>query len=498
MVLNYKGDNMGILNATGLKATNVNNLDYALRQSSIRNLFYTQNNAEIRKLLKADLNSYMDGADIERMKLITIDYFIPAFIKKISNVYDTPPLFRLEDGSIYQDEQFSALMEEVGLINGLANTFEVMRFNNTSIANVKYNETLDRVFIDSTLQEWNCCIKPYHDYPTEWEMLGYRIASNKKGKDKWLVWDRTFNLMFVAWTNEAKPLEFDNSAPYRVKAEVEPFGENVDLLAPDYANGLPFTTYRYNPIGTEFWGNGMDALVEMVRSINILLTIANDDTIQESIRLLILNFSPTGSEGDKGQMKTGLRHPLFVEEGFTDVDPRGQIVSADLYNDDIIKLIDRLVDSISSVHHVDNILRADIETALSGIALRIKNEPILRQWGHDISIVRNLDIELMKNVVSVNNYHRDDRQIDLGIFDNMEIDYQEPQMVTDIKEEYDLEKAKWEDGTSSPVLYVMRKNPEMTEDDAKEYILKNLDDMSLFLDKQTELIVTTDEDRNAE
>ena len=262
----------------------------------------------------------------------------------------------------------------------------------------------------------------------------------------------------------------------RASGTIEPVGMNEDIFAPEYENGLPFTLYRYKDCYMDFWGNGMDSLVELVRSINILLTISNDDTIQESIRLLILNFNPTGVEGEAGQLKTGLRHPLFVEEGYSDTDPNGKIVSADLYNDDIIKLIESLTDSLSSLHNVDNIIKKNLEQNLSGVSLRLKNEPLLRQWANDINKVRKSDIELIKNVVSVNNYHRPKNQIPMQVFDNFELEYQEPQVVTDVKEEYELERMKWDDGTSSPLLYILRKNPEFTEEEARDYLKKNIAD----------------------
>jgi hypothetical protein len=74
----------------------------------------------------------------------------------------------------------------------------------------------------------------------------------------------------------------------------------------------------------------------------------------------------------------------------------------------------------------------------------------------------------------VNNYNRPDRQIPESILDDLQIDYQEPKVITDDHEEYALEKEKWADGVSSPVKYIMRRNPEFTEEEAVEYIKQNL------------------------
>ena len=485
---------MAVLNATGFKAINDRQMDRSFEASKIREIFFTQNNEEIKRLLTFDLNHYLDGADIGRMKLITLDFFVPAFLEKISNIYDTPPLFKNEEGTVIDDERFSKLMNEVGFITKMSQTAKLMKFNNTALSHVKYNERLDKVFIDTRLQEHNCSIRPYDDFPHEWEMVAYKVGSDIKEKDKYIVWDRELGQMYCTYVGENKGIEFTNDAQYRVKGVVRPVGDNLDLLAPEYVFGMPFTIYRNSDLTSSFWGNGMDAMIELVRSINVLLTITNDDTIQESIRLLILNFSPSGVEGEKGQMKAGLRHPLFVEEGFADTDPKGQIVSADLYNDDVIKLIYAMVYALSSLHNVDNVLKQNLNQSLAGISLRLKNEPLLRQWSADINKVQQQDIELIKHIVSVNNYHRPDNKIDEKIIETLVVEYQEPQVVTDIKEEYDLEKMKWEDGTSSPVLYVMRKNPEMSEAEAKDYIAKNLEDMSEVFDNRNSFIIEEEND----
>ena len=53
------------------------------------------------------------------------------------------------------------------------------------------------------------------------------------------------------------------------------------------------------------------------------------------------------------------------------------------------------------------------------------------------------------------------------------VEYQEPKMVTDEKTDYELERMKWEDGTSSPVQYMMKMNPGMSADEAETEIEKH-------------------------
>lgn len=440
----------------------------AQMRATNRDYFIKQDSINIQRILKEDLRKYVDTADISRMRMITLDFFIPAFLDKICNVYDVAPVFKYGEGTNEKDiDLFNDLMQEVRLGQVMPDNFLKCRLHNTILTHVKYHEKLNRLYIDNNFHQGNAYVHNYQGFITEPSLI-YWEENPSDNKKRFIVWDHENNLHYY----------FKEEPKYNEKTgELEgaryPIGENEDLIGPGY---WPFVVYRYRD-QNEFWGNGMDSIVELVRSINILLTIANDDTIQETIRLLILNFNPTGTEGDRGQMKTGLRHPLFVESAFGDDGPDAKILSADLYNKDVVELIEKLTDFISKLHNIDNILKTDLQQNLSGISLRLKSEPLLRQWAKDISLLRSNDRDLISKIIEVNNYHRDaSQQISEGFIDNLVIDYQEPSIVTDEKEDYELEKVRWEDGTSSPVRYVMKKNPEFTEEMAKEYILKNIED----------------------
>tara|TARA_R110002167_G_scaffold223332_1_gene428677 strand:+ start:360 stop:1814 length:1455 start_codon:yes stop_codon:yes gene_type:complete len=433
-----------------------------------RDFFIKQDSIEIQRILKEDLRKYVDTADISRMRMITLDFFIPAFLDKICNVYDVAPVYKYAEGTSEKDiSLFTDLMQEVRIGQVMPDNFLKCRLHNTILTHVKFHEGLDRLYIDNNFHQGNSVVYNYGGFVTEPKLIYWEENPNTQAK-RWIVWDHELGQHYYF---KKEPKFNENTGD--LEGNRYPIGENEDLEGPGY---WPFVVYRYRD-QNEFWGNGMDSIIEMVRSINILLTIANDDTIQETIRLLILNFNPTGTEGDRGQMKTGLRHPLFVESAFGDQGPDAKILSADLYNKDVVELIEKLTDFISKLHNIDNILKADINQNLSGISLRLKSEPLLRQWAKDISLLRSNDRDLISKIIEVNNYHRDaSQQISEGFIENLTIDYQEPSIVTDEKEDYELEKVRWEDGTSSPVRYVMKKNPEFTEEMAKEYIQKNIED----------------------
>lgn len=464
------------------------------RLSNMRATFFNQDTMAIQQILRADLLMYMDGFDIDRMKMITLDYFVTEFLAKICNVYDSPPIFKVDD-SVLNDEKFTALMDEIDLIPKLDEAFQRMRLHNTAITHIKYNKNLDRVFMETSFHAGNVYVKSYDGFETEWEAIAYEVGSDNKEKKRYIVWDRGVAIpeYYQLVIDKSERLKCDESkGTARFNGSIRPIGSNEDIIAPNYNDNYsaPFVVHRYKEQDGTFWGNGMDSLIELIRSINTLLTVANDDTIQETIRLLILNFTPTGTASEHGSLKTGLRHPLFVESDFGDSNPSGQILSADLNNTEIMALIDKMVDIFSSLHKTDNLLGSNIQTMSSGIHLRIKNEPMLRQWANDINLARKSDKEVIEKVVMVNNYHRDSK-VDESILEDLLVEYQEPKIITDDKEEYELEKIKWEDGTSSPLLYVMRRNPEMTEEDAKEYLAKNLDDFNAVREPQDKLRVQT-------
>lgn len=463
-------------NTAGIEVTSLSHDDRA-KLANLREVFFTRDVISTLNILKSDIQLYVDKGDISRMKLVVLDELIPYFIKSICNVYDTAPLFKFAKDDKEGIDGFNELSKEVQLNRFLSETFERCRFHNTIIVYIRYNKELDKVFLENSWHAGNCEITTYEGYSLEMKKFGYLMDTEPNMPKYRIFWELLgYNADGTAKTEHYKvKLNKNGTTPKRpVK---EPIGENNDITGPTY---WPFVTYRYSERGRGYWGNAMDSVVELIRMINILLTITSDDTIQETIRILLLNFDPTGTTGEKGQLKTGMRHPISPPDQIGRDTMDGKILNADLYTDDVLKLVEGLWSIVSNTHNVGNVLKPDFRQAVSSLALRVQNEPVIRDWAHDINVVAPLDPQLVRKIVEVNNYHRDgklgskDKRIDLKLLDDLLIEYQEPHVVTDEKEEYAIEKQKWPDGTSSPLLYVMRKNPEMSEDEAKQYIKDNL------------------------
>jgi len=432
------------------------------QRAYLRDIFYYKKSAEIRKVLINDMRLYdCDTADLSRMKPVLIN-FIPEYIEKICTLYDKPPIFEFGNGSETEQQKLLDLLAEVRINNFFPNNFNLTRLHGTILANVRYHQRTDKVYLESQFNQSNTIVYPYPDYYPEPAIVIYKV-------DKiYYVWDRE-NQEHYYLKQEPK---FAKDRIGLINTDKYPIDGNTDLKAPDY---FPFITYRYRDTG-EFWSEGMDELVDIARLVNLLYTVTGDDAIQETIRLLILNFNPTGIEGESGQLKTGLKHPLFAESGIFNEknNPAAQLVEANLYVESVVKLIEDITDRIANINGISNIIKEQVKSDLSGIAIRLKMQPTLDRHKKDQNVLKYMDMELIKTIVKVNNFHRPEKRIDEGVLTDFQINYQMPEIIIDEAEELATEQAKWEAGVSSPLEYVMRKNPNFTIEEAKTYIQENL------------------------
>ena len=443
------------------------------QRAYLRDIFYYRKSAEIRKVLMSDMKLYdCDTADLSRMKPALI-HFIPEFIEKVCTLYDKPPIFEFGKEAKPDQQKLLDLLSEVRINNFFPNNFNLTRLHGTILANVRFHARTKKIYLESQFNQSNTIVQPYPDYYPEPAIVVYKVGK-----------------LYYVWDRENKEHYYIKQAPKFGKDKIGitnkekfPIEGNKDLTAPDY---FPFVTYRYRDTG-EFWSEGFDELVDIARLVNLLYTVTGDDAIQETIRLLILNFEPKGTEGENGQIKTGLKHPLFTEGGIPgqDMTPSAQVVEANLYVDSIIKLVEDITDRVANINGISNVIKKEVESELSGIAIRLKMQPTLDRHKKDQNVMKYLDKDLIKTIVAVNNYHRSDKKVDENVLKDMQINYQTPEIIIDEAEELDTEQAKWEAGLSSPIEYVMRKNPNLTVEEAKKYIQENLSLKKELLGDQT-------------
>lgn len=448
------------------------------RKANIRDSFYEADNYMIRQYLLEDLQKYMTIDDALDVKYITLDFFVQAFLDKICSVYDEPiklipPKGKEEDENY---KRLGRLLEEVQFDTILQSNLEQVKLHNTILAYVRYNAELDRVFIQNKFNVGTCYVQPYDTFYQELKIFIYQ-AFTESNDVIYYVWNRAKQEHYKI-AGEPK-YDYGTGDLANKKIPLEIGGKDVTFK--DY---FPVVKYQYRDMN-EFWGRGPDAIIELIRMINVLLTICGDDSIRETLRLLILNFDPYGNTGREGKsdgtntktIKGGLKNPITAKASITgDIkDIKAQVVSAKLFTEEIIGLIEKITDIVSSLHNVDNVIKQNMEQEISGIALRIKAEPLMRRWRKDINIMRYPDRQLLETVVRVNNYHREAAfKIDEAYIKDVSIEYTKPSVVSDEKADYELMKMKWEDGTESILDYIVDSNDAIhNKDMAKKYVEMN-------------------------
>lgn len=451
-----------IQNILRLSAENDNQRDRAL----LRNVFYNQDNYSIQQILKDDLLHYMTGYDIGHLQLVSLDSFVKSFLSKIALVHKSPMIIRFNDKVKQSDQdKFQKLLNEVEIHRVLQDTELRMKLHNTLLVGVRYFSELDKLYLDNSFDASNTDIIGFDGMETE-EKLVIRYRLNRYEKEEYIVWDRLNQYNYKIAESPHYDVETETLLNDKYNIDGTPFK--------GLQSYYPFVKYQAADQNAGFWQYGMDVLTETVRILNILYTITAEDAIGESIRILILNFVPNGIDGKPGEFKVGLRNPIVAQNLSGGEPASAQLVGADLYVEEIITFSEKIVDQLCSMHGIDNVLTSQIKADLSGIFLRLKNQAILQGWEKDITVMRNYDRQLLTKLIEVNNYHRPDFQINTTLVDNISLDYQLPGATTNEVDDFTLEKMRWDSGVSSPLLYVMRQNPEFTKEIALQYIQENL------------------------
>lgn len=435
--------------------------------------FYSQDHEAINFCLRTDLSDTYALEDVGLLKGITIDFFIARFLQQRLNVYNTPPVFKFTDKAGQKDkDRFSALMEEVEIGTIMQDNGYKCLLHNTILAHVKYNVPLKKVFIENDYNISNTEVVTYEGYNYEPAVIAYE--NMLKNQFVHVVWDREAKEHYIL-TGDFKYNEVERQVVADERDKI-PVPGNKDIKLPKY---WPWVVYRAKKQNAEFWGNGLTSLVELNRIINILLTICGDDIINETIAVWLYNFNPSeaGNKRSDGRIKVGFRNPLWHTPGMTGTqNPSVQVARADLFVADILAFIEALTGLVSSMHGIDNIMKAQLKEDLAGVAIRLRNEPLMRQWEEDIRYLKPSDINLIKAVVEVNNEERPETFINPKILDELTIDYQQPKVVTDEKEEWELVLSKAPKGADSVVEYVMKRNPELSEQEAIEKIKDRIEE----------------------
>jgi hypothetical protein len=448
---------------------NINQVNYELimiedykrqrEQAQYRDAFYEGDNYIIHTILKKDLAKYgISQEKINNTQLYGLDKFIKAFEQKISNVYDTAPLIKLDNGTAKENELLGELLEDANINNVFNSNLEKIKLHNTIINQIKRIDT-GQIYIDNRLNIGNTFLYG-NDY--NWQVLMYETLI--ENELYWYVFDKELKEHYFVISDSDTPPNIMRRNTKRIDGDIILIDN--DITAPEYN---PFVVYRYD-LQNDFWGNGNDALVDLVRLVNVLLTVTGGDNIRETLRVLYSNMNVKGTKNDVNKYETTMGSMLMPADNTLDrnvKDLKIQVTQATLYNTEVLEFIEAITTQVSMLHNIDNPIKKQLESNLSGIALQLKKEPLMRDWQRDITRMKFYDRQLIDQLIKINNIYNKGK-----ISENKKIliDYQTPKMVMDEAGDWDLWKSKITENVATPIDYIMKQNPELTyEECLKKY-----------------------------
>jgi len=469
-----------------------------------RDYFYNQDHFAIRNYLALDLQNTYALEDIPELKYITIDFMVAAFLQKLVNVHNESIVFKFDESvPKTESDKFAELMNEIEYQSFFPDMAYKTRLHNTALAYVRYNQDLDKVFVGNDYNVGNCEVVTWNGYNYEAEIIAYEFPLGDELV--WVVWDKLRKQHYF--------IKGDFKYDYKKRGVIGdkiPIPGNSGIDAPEY---WPWQIYRYKKQNEEFWGNGLDAIVELNRVINVLFTVCGDDIVNETLAVWLYNFNPSlaGNKRKDGRIKVGFRNPLWQESKLGQgVDPKIEVARADLFVDDIVKFVETISSMIANMHGIENVLRTELQQNLAGISIRLKNEPLLRQWKEDINIFAAPDRGVIEHVVEVNNYYRDGTRrdyqgnaipknyIDPRILEKLVLDYQQPSVVTDETADFELLKEQAKAGLASLVNKMQSMNPEMSKDEALQKLKYNLAEWDDIFGSRLDITVPGDVNADAQ
>jgi len=439
------------INQTNYELIKIEDYRRQREQAQYRDAFYEGDNHIIHTILKKDLAKYgISQEKINNTQLYGLDKFIKAFEQKISNVYDTAPLIKLDKGTAKENELLSELLESVNINNVFNSNLEKIKLHNTIINQIKRIDT-GQIYIDNRLNIGNTFLYG-NDY--NWQVLMYETLIDNELY--WYVFDKELKEHYFVISDSDTPPNIVHKNTKRIDGTIILIDN--DITAPAYN---PFVIYRYD-LQNDFWGNGNDALVDLIRLVNVLLTVTGGDNIRETLRVLYSNMNVSGKKNDVNRYETTMGSMLMPADNTLDRNVRDlkiQVTQATLYNTEVLQFIEAIITQVSMLHNIDNPIKEQLESNLSGIALQLKKEPLMRDWQRDITRMKFYDTQLIGQLIKINNIYNKGK-----ISENKKvlIDYQTPKIVMDEAGDWELWKSKILENVATPIDYLMKQNPELT------------------------------------
>lgn len=400
----------------------------------------------------------------------TIGTLVNAFLDDLCSVYDRPVHIALNQNASKSDNKhFTSLMNNINIDYEFNSNIKKMKLHNTIITKIGYNKYTNKIYLDNSLNEGNTRVWTFINDYYDWEVIAYEIPYNDD--IYWSVFDRVRKEQYILGIAESEPSFNRSKSTKRVTGKDAIYfliGDNKNFAIPNYN---PYVIYR-NKKQSEFWGYGFNELISFAKSLNLLLSVTNRDTITETLRYAVANFKPKGNN----PIKAGASNPIYPSNNAmsSSKDPKIDITSADLYNKDISEWMKTIFTIISNLLKIQNPFAREVGTNMSGIALLIRNQPKIDTWFKDVAKVKKSDIELITNICKANNIYDKKNHISPSAFEKITIEYQKPSIVTDEVAAYELYKKQVTDGNTSPLQWIIDHNKGISKDKAQEMINNNL------------------------
>lgn len=411
-------------------------------------------NGEQLDHLQTVLDSQFANPDSLKMQL-AVDNITRFIADEISRVFDSAPVLTCDNpaGQRLLDDQLKSCVLPL-----LFKTAEVYS-NLIGVCAIHpwYDEQSGK--IKNTILPSSCLfVAQRRDDPTEPEAVIY----SREIKD---TITPQLRIEYVHWDSENVFL-FDTQS---FGAMRPPSLDNLDMINP--YGLLPFAFFRDQVAVGSFFSDCDETLINAQETLNVMLTALNQLTKYQG-------FSQPVFEGYSAatDIVVDPSRPIRIPPSMRDEQPgKFTFVSPDSHIPEIMAEITALIERICSRYGISaTALRGD-SSASSGYALKMREARLERRRIDSIPLCRAALLDWWKIVKKIHNTHNaasaqvpEDAEI--------KIDFVEPKYSDDPATETDNDIKLVEAGFLSPVAVLMRRNPDLTENQARELYSKNLAD----------------------
>jgi len=191
-------------------------------------------------------------------------------------------------------------------------------------------------------------------------------------------------------------------------------------------------------------------------------------------------LNPKGEMINTSQLKAGVGRVLCAPPG-GDV----KFINPDAAIEGLMKVVDFLINNLYTTSHVPKVTLAPSETTASGISLIVQWYPLVGFLNKKRSSFRVSEEELveMSLLVYLLNHGKKDALKDYSFT----VNYDEGSAPKSAEEQIKIDKFELELAVTSPVEIMMRKDPDLTEDEALEKLKKNELDSREIMSVRTSL-----------